>query len=811
MTRFEAIRQDARYARRTLLKKPAFTVTAILTLALAIGGNTAMFSVIRAVLLKPLNYRDPDQLVDVSGGATPARFQEMKAAERSFTDIGGYMPEEDVTLSGGAEPEVLKGVRVSATFLRILGIEPVLGRGFRPEEDSAGGAPVAMISYELWQRRFGGDPQIAGRTATLAATPYTIIGVLPAHFQFPFAGLDIWMTAPLEAPTISAKSRALSPILVIFGRLKPAVSFQAASAEMNVIYAQYVRAHPTMLDAKWKRPEPITPMKDNLVADVRSLLWMLFGAVASVLVIACANVAGLLLARASSRSREFAVRAALGAPRARLIGQLLVESILLSCAGGMIGLLLAAWTMRAIPAITAIELPRAGEIHLDWVVLAFAAGLSIATGVLFGLAPSIGASRPNLIRVLRASGESANAGGWRGMAGWSTGSWLSAGQIALSIMLLISAALLMESIGHLRSVNVGFNPANLLTMQISLPPLRYDTDQKTSAFFQELIGRIEALPGVRGATAALTLPMMAYPGTPVQDAAKPRLKLNERPIAKIFPVTPEYFRTLEIPLRRGREFNERDTKAAQRVVIINESLARHFWPGYPAGLDPVGQSLLVGGVNLKPAEIVGIIADVRQNVEGIGWPDSVYEPFAQNSQPAAALAIRTKGDPLSFTRAVRDQVQMLDQDQGITGVQTMDAMVDEQIGERGLLLTLLGSFAGVAMLLALMGIYGVISYSVAQRTQEVGIRRALGAQQSDILRMVMGQGLMLAVAGIAIGLGGAFAAMRVMQSLLFRVSSTDPATFAGVAVLFLLVALVAAYIPARRATRIDPMAALRMS
>ena len=810
MTRFEAIWQDARYARRTLLKKPVFALTAVVTLALAIGGNTAMFSVIRAVLLKPLEYPDADRLVDISGGATPARFEEMKAAEHSFTDIGAYMPGENITLSGGTEPEVLRGVRVSATFLRILGVAPVLGRAFRLEEDAAGGAPVAMISYELWQRRFGGDPQIAGRTATLAATPYTIIGVLPRHFQFPFAGLDIWMTAPLEAPTISAKSRALSPILVIFGRLKPGVSFQAASAEMKVIHAQYVRAHPTMLDAK-KRAELMTPMKDDLVADVRSLLWMLFGAVASVLVIACANVAGLLLARSSSRSREFAVRAALGAPRARLVGQLLAESVLLSCAGGIAGLVLAAWSMRAIPAITAIELPRAGEIHLDWIVLAFAAVLSIATGVLFGLAPSIGASRPNLIRVLRASGETTNTGGPRGNAGWNLRAILSAGQIALSIMLLISAALLMESIGHLRGVNVGFNPSNLLTMRVSLPPLRYDTNQKTSAFFEELIRRIEALPGVRGATAAMTLPMMAYPGTPVQDAAKPPLQLNERPIAKIFPVSPEYFRTLEIPLRRGREFNERDTRTAQRVVIINESLARHFWPGYPAGLDPVGQSLLVGGVNLKPAEIVGVIADVQQNIEGIGWPDSVYQPFAQNPQPSATLAIRTTGDPLSFTRAVRGQVQALDPDQGVATVQTMDAMVDDEVGQRRILLALLGSFAGVAVLLALMGIYGVIAYSVAQRTQEVGIRRALGAQQSDILRLIMGQGLVLAAVGIAIGLGGAYAATRVMQSLLFQVSSTDPATFAGVAVLFLLVALAATYIPARRATRIDPMAALRMS
>jgi putative ABC transport system permease protein len=801
--------QDAVYALRAMRQKPAFTATAVLTLALAIGGNTAMFTVIRAVLLKPLQYRDPDRLVSLSGGATPSRFAEMKAGARSFTELGASTGEENITLSGGAEPEVLKGAHVSASFLRILGVEPLRGRGFSASEDSAGGAPVAIISSELWQRRFSGDSQIVGKTATLASTAFTIIGVLPPRFQFPSPGVDVWMTAPTEWPLMPPKSRLDSPFLSLFGRLKPGVTLEQANAELKVIRRQYATGHPDMLDAKPKTPVEVTAMKDDLVGEVRSMLWMLFGAVGFVLLIACANVASLLLARAAARSREFAVRSALGAARSRLIGQLLAESVLLSLCGGILGVLLAAWILRAIPLITSFDLPRAGEIHLDWMVLGFAAALSIATGVLFGLAPSIGASRPDLIQVLRASGEAANQGARRG-AGLNVRALLLIGQVALSIVLLIGAELLIKSVSNLRGVDVGFNPVNLLTMQVSLPPLRYDTNQKRASFFEDLVRQVGSLPGVRGAAASMFLPMMSYAGTPVQDAAKPPLLLNQRLIATIWTVTPGYFGTLGIPLRRGRQFNEHDTADAQRVAIIDEALARRLWPAYPAGLDPIGQHLLIGGVNKKPAEIVGIAAHVHESLEAGAWPESVYVSLDQNAPPFAMLAIRTRGDPLRFTKAVREQVQALDRNQPIALVRTMDDLVEEQVGQRRLLVILLGSFALVALLLALIGIYGIIAYSVAQRTQEMGIRRALGAQPSDILGLVVGQGLRLALVGVAIGIAGAFALTRLMSTLLFHVSATDPATFVAVALVFLLVALAASYIPARRATRIDPMAALRV-
>jgi predicted permease len=670
-----------------------------------------------------------------------------------------------------------------------------------------------MIGAEIWQRRFAGDPQIIGKAVTLDATPYLVIGVLPPRFQFPFPGVDLWLTAPSESPGVPARVRALSPVLNVFGRLKPGVTLAQANAELQVIRRRYALAHPSMLDAKPKTPLEVTPMKDNLVTGVRSMLWMLFGAVGFVLLIACANVASLLLARAASRSREMAVRAALGAARTRLIGQLLAESVLLSLSGGILGVLLAAWCLRAIPLISSFDLPRSAEIHLDGIVLGFAAALSLVTGVLFGLAPSLAASRPDLMRVLRASGDAANPanqGPGGILAGLNIRALLLVGQIALSVVLLIGAALLIESVSRLRGVQVGFNPSHLLTMRLSLPPVRYDTNQKKVSFFQELIRQVGSAPGIRSAAAGMSLPMMGYAGTPVQDAAKPLLKLNERLIATYMPVTPGYFRTLDIPLRRGREFTDQDTEDAQRVAIVDEALARRFWPEYPSGPDPVGQRLWVGGVNPKPSQIVGIAANVHQSLENSAWPETVYVCFAQNPLPSAMLAIRTDGDPLRFTSAVREQVRALDKDQGISAVRTMDDLVEEEVGQRRLLVILLGSFAGVALLLALIGIYGVIAYSVAQRTREMGIRRALGAQHGDILRLVVVQGFRLAVAGVAIGLAGAYGLTRLMESLLFHVSATDPATFVGVALLFLFVALAASYIPARRATRIDPMATLRI-
>lgn len=805
----ETIWQDTRFALRGIRNNPVMTTTAVLTLALAIGGNTTMFTLIRAVLLNPLQYPDPGQLVMLTGGATPTRFAEMRANAHSFIELGAFVGPENITLSGGAEPEVLKGVRVSADFLNVPSVQPIIGRSFRTTEDSAGGSPVAMISTELWERHFQSDPHVAGKTATLGSVAYTIIGVLPPHFPFPLRGLDVWMTAPSEEPLMAADSRALSPYLTVFGRLKPRLSVEQADAEMKVLRHQYALAHPAMLDAKPK-PVEVTLMKNELVASVRTMLWMLFGAVSFVLLIACANVAGLLMVRASSRAREFALRSALGAGRSRLIQQLLVESVLLFLTSGGLGLLLAVWSLQTIPKLAVFDLPRGDEVRTDWIALGFTAALSVATGMVFGLAPSLGASRPDLMATLRASGAAVHRGAQRRILKFlEIRSVLVIGQIGFSVVLLIGAALMVETIAYLSAVNVGFNPSHLLTMRVTLPPSRYDTDRKKDAFYDSFIQTVKALPGVRNSTAAAILPMMGQPGTPVQNATQPLLKLNQRPIEAMLLVTPGYFSTLGIPMKRGRDFNEQDREQSQRVTIIDENAARQFWPSYPRGVDPVGQRLFIGGINLKPVEIVGVVGDVRQSLEGNAWPGTVYLPFSQGTPQSSMFAIRTVGDPLLFARAVREQLRLLDPDEPIADVRTMDALVEAKLGQRRLLMMLLGTFAAVALLLALVGMYGVISYSIVQRTQEVGIRRALGAQQRDVLWLVLREGLGLTLTGIGVGIGAAFVLTRLVRTLLFGVSPTDPATFLGIALLFLLVGLAASYIPAHRASKIDPMEALR--
>jgi putative ABC transport system permease protein len=805
------MRQDLVFALRTLRKNRGFAVAAVLTLALGIGANSAMFTVIRAVLLKPLAYRDPDRVVLVSGHATIARFEETKAAQQSYSDFGDQSCcPQTVTWSGPDGPEPLKQARVSANFLDILGVRPLLGRTFLPEEDTPAGPRAAMISEPLWHSRFQGDPSISGKTATLGLTAYTIVGVLPAGFDFPFAGVDVWVTRPAE------NVNAASTVLQMFARLKPGVGIARASAELAVLNQQYRAAHPGALDAKADaktdaKPDTnarVVPLKDDLVSGVRSRLWVLSGAVGFVLLIACANVAGLLLARATARSREFAVRAALGAPRLRLIRQLLVESVLVASAGGALGLLLAKWSLRWIAA-TALELPRTGEIHLDAIVLGFTAAISIATGLLFGLIPALGASRPDLAAVLRASGEAAGSSGRRRFGlGLSARGVLVIAQVALS-MILLTGALLIQSVSRIRGVDPGFNPSHLLTMRISLPESRYGTVGQTTAFYLGLVQRIEALPGVRGAAVAFTLPFTGYAMTPIQPADQTVLPLNQRLLATVQAISPDYFRTLQIPLRRGRELTEHDDASAPLTVVINESLARKLWPAYPDGLNPVGLRVLIGN-HPEPVQIAGIVADAHVFLEMDALP-AMYRPLAQNPNPqqSSALAIRTEGDPLHFVNAVRAQVQTMDRDQAVTSVQSMEDLEESEIGPKRAILTLLGSFAGVALLLALTGIYGIIAYSVVQRTQEVGIRRALGAGQTDILRLVAGQGLVLTIAGIAIGIAGGLALTRFLKSLLFETSPADPATFAGVAILFLAVALAASCIPARRAARIDPMTALR--
>ena len=801
--------RDLLHTLRMLRKNPGFAVTAVATLALGIGGNTAMFSVVRAVLLRPLAFRDPDRLVRI-GVSTPVRYDETRQAQRSFSDFGAYsgIP-ENLTLSGGAEPEALVVVRISANFLHVLGVDPLLGRSFLPDEDSPGGAPVVMIAASLWQRRFGADPQVVGKTVTLDATVYTIVGVLPPGFDFPLPAASVWLPRPAEPSAIPPQSRPMSSILTAVARLGPGVSMQQAAAELRVLSEQYAKAHPGMLDAapgKAMRPELL---KDLLVANVRTMLWLLFGAVGFVLLIACANVASLLLARAETRSREFAVRAALGAGRARILRQLLAENLVLSISGAGFGALLATWGLRAIQGLSAFDLPRAGEIRMDGVVLGFTVLLAIGTGVVFGLAPSLRASRPDLADALRAGGERTGGVSSRRLAwGVSTRGLLVMGQVALSIVLLIGAVLLVESLARLQHVDPGFQPAGLLTMKVALPAARYETMQKLADFYEELVRRVESTPGVRGAGVSMTLPMTGWAGTPVQRADQPLVKLNERPITVLQSITPGYLRTMKIPLRRGREFTERDVASAPRLAIVNESFARRFWPEYPSGPNPIGKRVLLGA-RMLVAEIAGIVGDVHQSGLDTEPRLELYSPVAQTAPNSAMLAVRTDGDPLRYANTVRAKVRELDRDLPVSAVQSMQQIVEASEGQRHLILTLLGIFAGVALVLSLVGIYGVIAYSVGQRTQELGIRRALGAQTADILRIVLAEGLGMVLAGVAIGAAGALALTRVLKDVLFGVSATHLITYVATGGMFLVVALAASYLPARRATRIDPMSALR--
>jgi putative ABC transport system permease protein len=820
----EIVCHDVLYALRTMRKNPTFAASAILTLALGIGGNTAIFTVIRTVLLKPLGYRDPGRLVRVTvddsqqnnnaGNFSQERFQQMRAAAQSFAPLGAhFVATENVTLSGGAgEPESLKEARVSGNFLEILGVQPVLGRSFLPEEDTRGGPAVAMIGAALWKRRFGADPRIGGRTAILDSRPFTIIGVLPAGFAFPFTGVDVWVARPSEFSGIQPPAWLRTPLLIGFGRLKPGVTLEQSRAELNVLNHQYVSGHPGQRDADPKAAMAVLWLRDQLVANVRPMLWMLFGAVGFVLLIACANVASLLLARASARSREFAVRSALGAPRSRLVIQLLAESLSLSVASGGLGLLLGQWSLSALTRVSAFNLPRAGEIRLDGLVLAFTIAISILTGLLFGLFPALRISRPDLADVLRERGTGSGPTTMRShvrrrLFGVTAGGLLVVVQVALSVVLLIGAALLMESLARLHAVDPGFRAANLLTMQVPLPPARYDTGAKREAFFEELVRRLETLGGVTGAAVALGLPTAPVWASPIAVAEQAPVALRDRPLAQFQTITPAYFRTLGIPLRRGRDLAERDNApGAPGVALINESLARCFWPAYPRGQDPVGQHVLMG---VAPLEIVGIAADVHESgLAGNAKPEW-YVPSNLRPMQKGYLAVRTAGDPKRLVNAVRSQVLAIDRDQAVSDIGTMEEVLETTMGQRRLTLMLLAVFAAVALLLAVIGIYGVIAYAVTQRTQELGIRRALGAQQGDILRLVLGQGLVLALVGVAAGIAGAFWLTRVMTGLLFHVSATDPATFAGIAILLVAVALLASYIPARRATRIDPMAALR--
>ena len=806
---FGAFWQDLRYGLRMLVKNPGFTIVAVIALALGIGANSAIFSVVNTVLLRPLPFKDPDRLVmvweDASKNGYPrdtpaaANYMDWRAQNQVFESMAA-LADMSFNLTGTGEPERIDGRRVSASLFPLLGVEPQLGRAFLPEEDQAGAERVVLMSHGLWQRRFGSDQNIIGKPLTLNGESYRVVGVMPSNFQFPSREVDLWV--PIAFTTQEAANRGRHYLQVI-ARLKPGISLEQAQAEMSTIATRLQQQYP---EQNTDLGATVTPLHEHVAGDIKPALLVLLGAVGFVLLIACANVANLLLARAAVRQKEIAVRVALGASRMRLIQQFLTESILLAMLGGLVGLLLSFWGVNLLKAFIPESISQARAITIDAKVLGFTLLISLLTGLIFGLAPATQASNFNLNETLKEGGRD-SASGSRGNR---IRSLLVIAEVAVSLILLVGAGLLINSFLRLRNVDPGFRANNLLTMSVVLPQQKYAEHGQRSAFYTELVSRIEALPGVKSAAVTNWIPLVRQGdsiGLSVEGRPDP---IGKRPTVVTRVIHPHYFRTMNIQFLQGREFSEQDRVDSPAVAIISETMARRFWPGE----DPLGKRITPGPASSTDPEdwitIIGVVKDVRQ-MELVSDPKpQMYLSYVQAGFFAPRnLVVSTNVEPLSLASAVRKTVWEIDKDQPVSNISTMEEVLSESIARQRFSMLLLGIFAALALVLAAVGIYGVMSYSVAQRTHEIGLRMALGAQRSDVLKLVVGQGLKLVLAGVVIGLVAAFILTRVMTSLLFGVSATDPVTFISISLVLISVAALASYIPARRATKVDPMVALR--
>ena len=804
--------QDLRYGFRMLRKSPGFTGVAVITLALGIGANTAIFSIVNAVLLQTFPYPDPNQLVlifnvplnqqDALSGISYRDFRECREQNHVFGEVAGNSF-HDLTLTGAGEPSIVNTADVTPEIFRLLGAKPLAGRTLLPEDGKQGAAPMVVVSENLWRSRFGSNPALIGQSITLDMRAFTVVGILPASFHYPDGGprQDVWISVaqdPLFGPRLSQPG---SRVLAGIGRLKPGVSLAQAQAEMNTLGARLAKEFPAQ-DAGFTIR--IEPYRQFVVGNVKSPLLILLGVVVLVLLIACANIANLLLSRATSRGREIAVRIALGAGRARIVQQLLTESALLGILGGVAGVLLAAWVVWSIRPFLPSEVTQINSIHVGSSVLAFALLLSLAAALGFGLAPALLVTLSNLQTNIKEGGERT---GQRG--GQHVRSFLAIAEISLAMVLLVAGGLLLRSFALVTSVSPGFDPTNVTEAEVSLPQFQYATPQQWTAFSNELLARLHAQPGLQDSALAAPLPMdrQGEATLPFSIVGDPPLPAGKSPTADYATVSPDYFHMMRIPLLRGRFFSEQDAPSNPKVAIISDTLARRYFPNQ----DPLGRQMSFGfppNSNVS-REIVGIIGDIRDVALSRKPGPTMYVPFAQAPLYGGEVVVRSSLDASSVAAGIRQAVASIDKNLPVTDIESLDEALGQSISQERFHTFLLSSFSAIALVLAAVGIFGVISYSTSQRAHEIGIRIALGAGRRDVLRLILGQGAKLAFFGLAIGVVAAFLLTRLMSSLLYSISATDPVTFASVTILLLAVALTASYIPARRAMRVDPMVALR--
>lgn len=808
-----ALFHDIRYALRQLRKSPGFTAIALLTLALGIGANTAIFSVVYGVLLRPLPYQNPPRLI-VLHETTPRvgnvsvsypNFLDWRAQSHMFSQMAAVYS-VGFDLSGVAQPESISGEAVSPNFLSMLGVHPILGRDFDPSEEKSGTAPVVLLSYQLWQSHLGGDRNAVGRTISLDGRSFTIIGVLPPDFfsvdkTDVMEPIGVWITGHSEA----AAERGDRGDMVVMGRLAPNATFEQARAEMEGVAARLAREYPAAND---QCSVALMSIRDAFVSDARPAILVLFAAVMFVLLIACANVANLFLVRGAARTKEIALRIAFGAGRGRIIRQMLTESFVLACLGGILGLALAFAGIQGIAKLIPMDMLSGASVSLNGAVLFFAAGVVVLAAFIFGLAPALHSTKPDIQTELKEGGRTATVGAsqnrLRGI--------LAIAEISLALILLVGAGLMMKSLYNLMNVNPGFRPDRVLTMEMDLRTQQYAKDPAVLNFWQQVLDRVRALPGVESAAVGTVVPLTDnHNRADITIEGMPVLKPGSYPHPDYHDVSSDYLRTLGIPLLRGRTFTDADNENAALVGMINQKLAREYFPNE----DPIGKRFMSGHLDPmgknppKWITIVGEVGDTK--LYGLANPArlEVYLPYRQEANNDMNLLVKSSVDPAALMKSIRAAIASIDKDQPIFAISTMNQLVSDSVSTRRITLVLLGLFSALALILAAIGIYGVISYSVAQRTHEIGIRIALGAQRSDVLRMVLKQGIKIALVGVAIGFAVSIGLTRLMASLLFSASADDPATFAGAAILLALVALFACYIPARRALRVDPMIALR--